>query len=419
MPEKTVQEFIAAPSWLTREYVQQKLRAYLKDAKLELKKLQIKPATAGGENYASVMTRITVEYIDKNLCQETTTFIVKTTFADKDPAAEFLEQYGIYTREMDMYEEVLPKLAIILQQDLDDHRKMFAGTVCVDRERDSIMFEDMSLESYTTADRIKQLDLQHTQLVLEKLAKFHAAGALLNEKNPGIFDKKYDRCFFNSHTRAYEPLMKNMLRSLIASIEDDKLLHQRYASKLNGLIEHIMEYSERAMEVNKEDFVTLCHGDLWTTNTMFNYDEQGKPNNVILIDFQFSVYSSPAIDLHYFFSTSLQDDLYQYHQMELIQFYYQKLVESLTKLGFSGHVPSLFQFQQQFQARAFYEIFSSFIFLPAMICTGSEGFNIEKGISQSDNDIAVRSKIYKNPMVQKKLRRFLPFFDQRGLLDEL
>lgn len=354
MQEQTIHEFLAAPTWLTRDYVQQKLREYLKDGKLQLQELHIKPATSNGENYASVMTRINVEYKDKNLLKHEDTFLIKTTFSGKDPAAHLLEQYGIYVREMDMYEEVLPKLAKIIQQELGDQRKMFAGTVNVDRERDSIMFEDMSLDKYTVADRLKQLDLPHTRLVLEKLAEFHAAGVALNEKQPGIYGNKYDRCFFNRHTRAYKPIMQNMLRALITSIEDDKLMHQRYTAKLNGVIDHIMEYSERTMELNEGDFATLCHGDLWTTNIMFNYLPNGRPNNMIFIDFQFSVWSSPAIDLHYFFSTSIQDELHNHKQTELVQFYYQKLMEALTKLKFGGYVPSLFEFQLQFEARAFY-----------------------------------------------------------------
>lgn len=351
MPEQVVNEFHVAPVWLNRDYVEQKLRMYFKDAKLQIGQLQIQPATANGENYASVMTRINVEFKDKDQLHNKATFLVKTTFADKDPAAHLLEPYGIYVREMDMYEDILPKLADILKQETGDPRNLFAATINVDRERQSIMFEDMSLKKYFVADRIKQLDRQHTQLVLEKLAVFHALGAVLNEKQPGIFAKKYDRCFFNRHTRGYEPIMLNMVKALIRSLEDDGDLHQRYAEKLKGVVDHIMEYCERAMEPKESDFVTLCHGDLWTTNMMFKNNDQKVPDNVIFIDFQFSVWNSPAIDLQYFLHTSVQDDICH---IEMVQFYHQKLVQALNKLKFKGHVPTLFDFQQQYQARSFY-----------------------------------------------------------------
>ncbi|KAL7729673.1 hypothetical protein ACLKA6_007944 [Drosophila palustris] len=416
MPEQIVNEFHVAPVWLTPDYVTEKLRTYYKDEKLELKQLKIQPATANGENYASVMTRIVVEYKDKDLVHQEATFLVKTTFADKDPTAHLLEPYGIYVREMDMYEEVLPKLAEILKREMGDPRKLFAATMNVDRERDSIIFEDMSLKKYFVADRIKQLDRKHTQLVLEKLSIFHALSAVLNEKQPGIFEKKYERCFFNRHTRGYKPIMQNMVKALIRSLEDDEELHQRYAEKLQGVVEHIMEYGERAMEPKQNDFVTLCHGDLWTTNMMFKNNAHGEPENVIFIDFQFCVWNSPAIDLQYFFHTSLQDDICH---IEMVQFYHQKLVQALKKLNFKGHIPSLFDFQQQYQARSFYAIFASFAFLPCMIHSGEFEFSIAKALSQSEVDAAVRVKLYNNEIMRSKLRKLLPIFDHKGLLDDM
>ncbi|KAH8414014.1 hypothetical protein KR222_001940 [Zaprionus bogoriensis] len=416
MPEQTIQEFHAAPAWLTREYVEQKLREYLKDEKLQLEQLHIKPATANGENYASVMTRINLEYKDRKLVHQRATFLVKTTFADKDPAAYILEPYGIYVREMNMYENVLPKLAKILRDELGDSRKYFAATMNVDRERDSIIFEDMSLEKYFVADRIQQLDLEHTQLVLEKLAAFHAASAVLSEREPGIFAEKYDRCFFNRHTRGYTPIMQNMLKALIQSLEDEPELYRKYGEKLKGVVENIMEYGERALEYKKGDFVTLCHGDIWTTNIMFHNNQDGKPDNVIFIDFQFSVFNSPAVDLQYFFSTSLQDDICQ---IEMVQFYHQKLVEALKKLKFKGRIPSLFDFQLQFQARSFYAVFSTFAFLPAMLKTGSEEFSIERAASFADSDAAVRVSLFKSEQMRKKTRKVLPIFDRKGLFDEM
>ncbi|XP_060649750.1 uncharacterized protein LOC132786960 [Drosophila nasuta] len=416
MPEPIVNEFHVAPVWLTRDYVEQKLRVYFKDAKLQLTELQVTPGTANGENYASVMTRINVEFKDKDLANQRATFLVKTTFADKDPAAHLLGPYGIYVREMDMYQEVLPKLAAIVKQELGDSRKLFAATVNVDRDRDSIIFEDMSLEKYFVADRIKQLDREHMHLVLEKFAEFHAASAVLNERQPEIFAEKYDRCFFNNHTRGYKPVMQNMVKALIRSLEDDKELHDRYAEKLKGVVEHIMDYGERTMIPKKGDFVTLCHGDLWTTNMMFKNNAQGKPENVIFIDFQFSVYNSPAIDLQYLFSTSLQDDICH---IEMVQFYHGKLVEALKKLNYKGAIPTLFDFQLQFQARYFYSIFSSFCFLPAMLHSGNEEFSIQRAASFAEKDAEVRVALHKADVMRKKVRKLLPFFDKRGLLDEM
>lgn len=348
-------EASSEPVWLTKNWLEQKLRLYFKNESLELDKLEIRPAVPKGENYASVMNRIKVEFSTKDSAKKNTiTFLAKSTFSDKDPASDLLSDYGIYTREMDMYEKILPYLAELVQKELGDSKKLFAGTVSVDREKNCIIFEDLSLEQYKVVSRLDKLDLKHTHLLLDRLATFHAAAAVLAERRPGIFERNYDRGFFNKHTRGYETTMKNLLQALSRSLELNPDLKQRYQAKINHLIDHVMDYGEKSTSVNPNDFVTLCHGDLWTTNVMFQYDEQGHPNNVILIDFQFSVWNSPAIDLHYLFSTAIQENLRWNRQPELVQFYYYKLKDYLTMLNYSAHIPSLFDFQKQFQNRAFY-----------------------------------------------------------------
>ncbi|KAH8283954.1 hypothetical protein KR054_005626 [Drosophila jambulina] len=421
MPEETIaHKTHPAPAWLTSDYVQDKLRIYFEDKSLKLEKLSVKPAIANGGNYGSVMTRINVEYTTKDSKEkQATTFLSKTTFADKDPAGDVLIHYGVYTREMDIYERVLPQMADLVRKELKDPRKMFAATMNVDRERDSIIFEDMSLDHYTVADRRKKLDLEHTHLVLEKLAKFHAAGAVLAERQPGIFEKNYDRGFFNKHTRAYGPIMTNLLEALSRSLSSDPDLGQRYKGKIDRLVERLLDYGERSTSINPGDFVTLAHGDLWTTNFMFQYDADGHPSNAIFIDFQFSVWNSPAIDLHYFFVTSLQDNLRLERQAELVQFYYYKLAEALRKLKFSGRIPSLFEFQLQFRSRGFYSVFCSLVFEPVMQYDGKEDASIEQALSSSASGMRFKDSVYESKAMKKKLGIILPFLDHLGLLDEM
>lgn len=94
------------PEWLTKEYVEYKLCRYFEDDSLQLKKLETEPATSKGDNYASVMTRINLEYSTKDSKDtQSATFLLKTTFAAKDPAANILAGYGVSIREMDMYQQ--------------------------------------------------------------------------------------------------------------------------------------------------------------------------------------------------------------------------------------------------------------------------------------------------------------------------
>lgn len=88
---------------------------------------------------------------------------------------------------------------------------------------------------------------------------------------------------------------------------------------------------------------------------MFKYNDNNEPVDVILLDFQFCCYGSPAIDLLYFIHTSCIEDLRENRVEELIQFYYNQLKDILNRLNYNiSQLPTLHQFQQQMLKKYFY-----------------------------------------------------------------
>lgn len=79
-----------------------------------------------------------------------------------------------------------------------------------------------------------------------------------------------------------------------------------------------------------------------------------KIENMMFIDFQYSCFTSPAIDLHYFFNTSLQESLRPNRFDELIAFYHEHLVTYLKRLDYKKPIPNLDQFKQQYLDKSFY-----------------------------------------------------------------
>lgn len=128
----------------------------------------------------------------------------------------------------------------------------------------------------------------------------------------------------------------------------------KLTEKLKQLRPHVMDKGRIAFDAKERQFNTLIHGDVWVNNSMFTYDANGQPKNMMLVDFQFSCWASPTIDLHYFFNTSLREDLRMYHQDELVQWYHAVLVKTLLTLGYRGHVPTLLELHVDFLQNSFY-----------------------------------------------------------------
>lgn len=125
-----------------------------------------------------------------------------------------------------------------------------------------------------------------------------------------------------------------------------------YADKLRKFRPHLIEREQQVLDAAPNEFNTLTHGDFWFTNTMLKYDQDDKLEDLALIDFQFNCWTSPAIDLHYFFASSIDEDLRMHHQQELVQHYHKELTTVLKRLNYQKHIPTLLEFQLQFTAKS-------------------------------------------------------------------
>lgn len=85
-----------------------------------------------------------------------------------------------------------------------------------------------------------------------------------------------------------------------------------------------------------------------------NDEVENSIENVIFIDFQISCWTSPTIDLHYFFNNSLHESLRPNQFDDLIEFYHENLAKYLVRLEYKKQIPTLGEFKQQYKEKAFY-----------------------------------------------------------------
>jgi aminoglycoside phosphotransferase (APT) family kinase protein len=93
-------------------------------------------------------------------------------------------------------------------------------------------------------------------------------------------------------------------------------------------------------EPMRNGFQCLSHGDGWLNNMMFK-SADGNFIDCKMLDFQLSYWGSPAADLIYLLISSVADDVKVAHFDELIEFYHEVLVDSLTKLNYEHQIPTL------------------------------------------------------------------------------
>ncbi|XP_016980493.1 uncharacterized protein LOC108045621 [Drosophila rhopaloa] len=414
--KQDAKDFHPAPVWLDEPYLERLLKDLKKDPNLKITDLEIRPATAKGDNYASVMTRVKVFYLKSGAKNpEIEYYIVKTTYENDAFSSGIFSQYQVSTTEMRMYEKILPQLTSLIGKTRQPE-KLFAKTLHVDYEHEAIIFEDLAVPGYVLADRLIGFDLEHTRLGLRKLAKMHAAAAVLNERQPGVLTQ-FDHGIFNRHTQGFAPFFVNMVGVASNFAKECPELGEPYAKKLKELQKRVMEYSERVYDPQPGEFNTLVHGDYWVNNVMLRYGEQKEPLDMTLIDFQFCSWSSPAVDLHYFFNTSVQSAIRFEQQDALIQYYHSVLVETLKDLNFGGYTPTLRQLILQLEKGRFFAVTVALVCQAILTNDQTADADFHALMKDDERGRNFRKLLYTNKRLQDNLKYELPRFDRSGLLD--
>lgn len=207
-------------------------------------------------------------------------------------------------------------------------------TVDVD-VNEGLIFEDLCDQGFKTIDRrTEDVAVEHLRLVMQSLAKLHAISFALNDQQPKLFNELASKlsevfvCREDKHLRECFTKQAQLAFEAVSNEGDAHLL-----AKVKEL------YEKEALDIGADCIdltltgpaIVIGHGDAWQNNTMFRYDIDGKPIEVIFLDWQTTRASSPVIDLVYYIFCCTTKTLRDSYYDELLQLYHQKLTEHIKR----------------------------------------------------------------------------------------
>ncbi|XP_043257352.1 uncharacterized protein LOC122400137 [Colletes gigas] len=400
---------LEAPSWLNVDFTERILRLTGDDNNVQVNDIFIKPATNKGDNYVSDMMRVVVDFThfegDKKLDGKKS-LLFKFEPLEEGPRKEFIHQAQVFDTEILMMTDTLKKMNDLLSSG----PRLSARILHVRLERPlCLIIEDLAPFGFRMADRQAGMDLTHSMMAIQGIARFHASSIALYEKEPKQKEMYKKGMFRADYSKEALDMFSGMCNTLAHEVDSWPELTKEYGAKLRALAPHIHTLGLKMTEQRNDELNVINHGDAWANNMLFRYDNNSKPVEHIFVDFQLCLYCSPAIDLHYFLSTSLSIDVYDNKRDVLMNEYLRTLCSTMKQLGCKTEPPTMDQLKKTMRERETYAFIASIFVLPVVLVDKNQVKTIDE-MTPNENGIidtpAVRNPLYKKIML-KRLVRFM------------
>ncbi|KAK3914830.1 4-hydroxytryptamine kinase [Frankliniella fusca] len=405
----------AVPPWLTPQLLTAAFRDE-DEACGQVTTIRVRPATGPNENYLSELFRVHA-HLGKG---EVRRLIVKAVPAGEAQLA-MVEACGVFARETRMLKETLPHLERQLAAGLS-HRPaehlQLGPRVIATCSNDALLMEDLAVRGYSNVSRREGLDLPHSLLCVRLLARLHAASVVVHGRG-GRWARDleaYGGGWSGPGMRpVFERVYTTSLQTLATAARAWPRLGEQVAVRLERGVDALPQRALEAASLRDGDFAVLCHGDAWSNNIMFAYDEDtAQVRSALLVDFQLVTWASPAVDLHYFLALGAAPRVRQQHAARLVRAYHAELVASLGALGWLGAVPALAALQRDLRARQHWALFSSCLIPIRYVEASAVDMDAECMMTR---DHPVRLRVLNDPACRAATEDALLEFVEKGLFD--
>ncbi|CAD6208333.1 GSCOCG00003339001-RA-CDS [Cotesia congregata] len=371
-------------------------------------------ACTKGQNFLSQVWRLSLRYtcVPKNNSFKRIKKIVHLIMKEEPLpgfSLDFIRENGIFNVELMVFTNILPSLERLTGRQFAP--RFFSGST----QPPTIILEDLKPLGFKNKCRQSGLSQAHMLKVIEAIAQFHAGSAALNEQQPGRFLRFTSR----SSSEETHASMYDWLDFIIDQIADKiRKWSEPWAIRASDKLKKLRRVTQhqkllKVSEYDNDEFCVLNHGDCWIGNFMFRENENGVPLEVRMLDFQMSVWTSPAVDLHYFINTCPEVSLKVDYDDYFIKKYVEILSKSMKRYGCSTPPPTLQDITRAMHKRRIYGLMSGLIFYPRMIADVSD---IE-AIDDCFKSGTTKMNIFKNPRAVKALKKMIPAMLEKGYLD--
>ncbi|XP_013107720.2 uncharacterized protein LOC106087277 [Stomoxys calcitrans] len=408
----------AIPKWIEAKLFEDAL----KEAEPQFQSIEefkIEPALAPGENYISLMLKAEFVIKLKDDSVKAVSFMLKVC-NDSEVLRKMTKEHNVFDIEAGMYRDVVPELEQILRS-AGINARFGARTYSLPTEESYILLENLKEYGFSNTNRLEGLDMPHIQSVLKKLAQWHAASAF-RVVTKGKYADAYSKGYLKPESYEMFKEMYNNVAPIILDCIRQYSNFDVYYDQISKLMPQMTDELFKAVGIgakeDDEEFKVLNHGDAWSNNIMFQYDEEsGDISETYLVDYQIPLFTSPAQDLWYLIMTSCKYEIKLAKFEEMIAFYHKHLDKYLRILKYPKKIPTLKDLHCMLLKQGVWAFSTAMNVMAIVLCDRTEDANMDNFISETESGLAFKKLMYTNARYRKHMEAILPWLLNRGLLE--
>ena len=368
-----------------------------------------------GLNFLSDLYQASVRYTVTSRNEMTKSERLADVIIKTEPLNEvcrnMVRQQDMFVTELKVLRDVLPRIKESVGGQIGP--RLFYGS----ENPRALIMENLATRKFVMKDRQKGLPFEHCRVVVEQIAKFHAGSVAVHEKDPEAIEWFKDSGIVSTKSPAsYIRLMEVSLLRIGKQLQ--KWSDEECSASGGKLIKLAGTIGARCMDAynyDSDEFCVLNHGDCWINNMMFKENEKGEPVDLLLVDYQMSVYTSPAVDLLYFlnicpeFAVKYDNDEYFLDQ------YLATLKETMERIGCKTVPPTMQQLKEAMHKRRAYAIMSGIVLYLRMMANKEDTEDFGQILMTYCGE--TKMDVFKNPDAVKLARKMIPVMNRRGDFD--
>ncbi|KAJ8926031.1 hypothetical protein NQ315_009886, partial [Exocentrus adspersus] len=295
--------------------------------------ITVHDANKKGEGYLGEILFLKLE--EKNNSKQVLELVVKQAFTS-ETIRNVVPIREVFQNEIYFYTQVWKRLNKF-QERIPSRYHFQKLARCIasvsDLNSEKIVFENLKFLGFELQDKKLPLSKEQFELIMKEYGKFHALSfaykALCPDNYAELVKELQDVYSTLINGEGFQSGMKIVNEICMENLKGT--VDERIIEKYKLYTDNYVEMFQDSLDCRTK-YTVITHGDCWSNNMMFKYDEENKVTDVRFLDFQLTKEGSPCCDLSYCLysgaSKEILDDFYYY-----LQIYHDSLSETLRAFG--------------------------------------------------------------------------------------